>query len=397
VNTSVAQKDFNLTIDQQDEGLTVTWPDGSSRFFHYVWLRTCCYCTQCGNTYAGTWTMQPSDVPLDIKPLQVDNHDNENLVITWPADGHRSTYRFSWLLDNAYHEQDRIGRKHQPILWHSEISAEPPSIDFDQAQNSAEGLLQLLRRLRDYGFVVVRNGPKKAGGAEIVANLIGEMADAAYGKLFDLSPSQNQVTFGNTMNAVPPHTDEAYLYSPPGVNILHCVRPANEGGESLLVDGFYLANQMRKCHPAEFETLTTHSYPFHRIVPEDGVYQRLRARVITLDDDGDVAGFRYHSRTLAPLDVAPEKIIRLHAATSKLSQLMMDPVNQACFKLDVGEAVLFDNHRVMHARKAFSDPHRHMQICNISRESFHLKFRLTTHALGHTAEANQILAAGVAG
>jgi gamma-butyrobetaine dioxygenase len=397
VHASAAQKDANLTIDQQDEGLTVTWPDGSSRFFHYVWLRTCCFCTQCGSTYTGTWTMQPSDVPLDIKPLQVDNQDNENLVITWPTDGHRSTYTFSWLLENAYQKQDRIGRKHHPILWHSNISTRPPSIDFGQAKNSAEGLLELLRQLRDYGFVVVRNGPKKTGGAEIVANLIGELADAAYGKLFDLSPGKNQVTFGNTMNAVPPHTDEAYLYSPPGVNILHCVRPVDEGGESVLVDGFYLANQMREHHPAEFETLTTHSYPFHRIVPDDGVYQRLRAKVITLDDDGDVAGFRYHTRTLAPLDVVPEKVARLHAATSKLSHLMLEPANQACFKLDAGEAVLFDNHRVMHARKAFNDPNRHLQICNISREAFHLKLRLTAYKTGHTAEADQILSAGVSG
>ena len=396
MNAPTTASDVKLTADQQNEGLSVTWADGTRRFFHYVWLRTCCFCAQCGSTYTGTWTMQPSDVSLDIKPLQVECHDNERLNIIWPDD-HRSTYTMSWLLENAYHDQDRIGRKHQPTLWQSDVSTAPPSVDFEQAKESTEGLLQCLRRLRDYGFVVVRNGPRKVGGAEIVANLIGEIADAAYGKLFDLSPSQNQVTFGNTMNPVPPHTDEAYLYSPPGVNILHCVRPAEEGGESVLVDGFSLAGQMREHHRAEFETLTTHSYPFHRIVPDDGVYQRVRAKIITLDDDGDVAGFRYHTRTLAPLDVAPDKVMRLHVAISRLSQLMMDPANQACFKLDAGEAVMFDNHRVMHARKAFNDPSRHLQICNVSREAFHLKLRLTAYQTGHTAEADQILAAGVAG
>lgn len=341
--------------------------------------------------------MQPSDVPLDIRPLQVDCHDNEHLNIIWSNDEHRSTYSLYWLLANAYDEQDRLNRKHQPILWRGDISTEPPSIDFEQANTSTEGLLKCLRQLRDYGFVVVRNGPQKKGGAEIVANLIGDLADAAYGKLFDLSPSQNQVTFGNTMNPVPPHTDEAYLYSPPGVNVLHCLRPADKGGESVFVDGFYLANQMREHHNADFETLTTHSYPFHRVVPDDGVYQRLRAKIITLDDDGDVAGFRYHTRTLAPLDMAPHNLTRLHRAISKLSQLMMKPVNQACIKLNAGEAVMFDNHRVMHARKAFNDPNRYLQICNVSREAFHLKLRLTAYQSGNTIEANQILPSGAKG
>ena len=76
---------------------------------------------------------------------------------------------------------------------------------------------------------------------------------------------------------------------------------------------------------------------------------------------------------------------------------MLDEGNQARFKLEPGDTVLFDNHRVKHSRLGFSDPNRHMQICNVSRERFHQKLRFTAHHLGCRDEANQILAAGVAG
>ena len=386
-----------VSIIENDNGLTLIWPEGFSRFFHYIWLRNCCCCKHCGSTYLGTSTLQPSDVPLDIRPSHVTDCNDGHLEITWSEDGHRSRYLFSWLRDNAYHDEDRLCRKHRPVLWNGAISSEPPAVDFEQAGNSVESRLDFLRKLRDYGFVIVRNGPQRTGSVEVVSGLVGNLADAAYGKIFDLNPDKNKVTFGNTMNFVPPHTDEAYLASPPGINVLHCVRPADHGGESILVDGFYLAGQLRKHSPAHFETLATVSQPFHRIVPDDGVYQYVCAKVFTLDDEDEVVGFRYHTRALAPLNVSPERVVRLHAANSALSRLMLDPANQACFKLAAGEAVFFDNHRVMHARKAFDDPRRHMQICNVSRENFHLKLRMTAHRAGHATEADQVLGAGVAG
>lgn len=36
----------------------------------------------------------------------------------------------------------------------------------------------------------------------------------------------------------------------------HVVKKADKGGESLLLDGFYCADQLRKHHPKEFNILT---------------------------------------------------------------------------------------------------------------------------------------------
>ena len=76
---------------------------------------------------------------------------------------------------------------------------------------------------------------------------------------------------------------------------------------------------------------------------------------------------------------------------------MMDERNHARFRLESGDTVLFDNHRVMHAREGFDDPNRMMRICNVSREQFHEQLRLLAADLGFNAQSNQIMSAGVNG
>lgn len=383
-----------MAVTSEEDGITITWPDGSSRFFHYVWLRSCCYCDTCGHGYDGTFTIQPFEIPLTIRPEELQCLDN-TISITWSGDGHQSQYNVSWLLKNAYAKEDRERRRHRPTLWNSDIEKNIPAVDYRAVLEDDEHCMTFLRHLRDFGFAIVRGGPNNVGSGEAMAALIGEVAESTYGKIFDLNPISNNVSFGNTMNAVPPHTDEAYQHTPPGINVLHCLRPADADGDSVLVDGFYLADQLRQHNPEHFEVLTTIPLSYHRIVPDLGIYHQLCDSVIRLDTNGDVTGFRYHTRSAAPLDVPAEDLMRVHAANMELSRMMSDESNQACYKLQAGEAVFFDNHRVMHARKAFNDPHRHMQILCVPRGSFHLKLRMTAHKLGHPDEADQLLSSGV--
>ena len=56
---------------------------------------------------------------------------------------------------------------------------------------------------------------------------------------------------------------------------------------------------------------------------------------------------------------------------------------------------MFDNHRVLHARTEFSDGQRHLQICNVARETYHERLRLLAASLGLYDEADMVLAAGV--
>lgn len=54
------------------------------------------------------------------------------------------------------------------------------------------------------------------------------------------------------------HTDLPYYDYKPGCNLLHClVQSSNPtGGENLIADGFYVAEQLRQHHPDDFRLLS---------------------------------------------------------------------------------------------------------------------------------------------
>ncbi len=381
-------------VETRADGLRLVWDEHTSHDFHYFWLRSACFCDLCGDSHTGSRRLHPSDVALDVRPQSVEPLSAERLRIVWAPDGHVSEYAFAWLRDYAY---DGERERWRPQLWDSTLAPERVSHPLEAIESSEFAALEFMRCLRDYGIAIVRRENREARGIAAIAALIGEIAAAAYSPVFDLKPSPDVHTYGNTMQPVPPHTDEAYLHTPTGILVLYCVQPARDGGESALVDGFQVATRLRQRDPEAFDLLTRCPQAYHRIVPGAEMDFRTRARAINVDERGELVGFRYHPRAMAPTDVSPELSAALHRANSLLSALILDPSSQLEFQLKTGDAVFFDNHRVMHARRAFTDPARHLQICNVSRDQFHQRLRLTAARLGFDAEARQTLPAGVSG
>ena len=377
-----------------DDGLTLRWSDGYQSFFHAIWLRDCCYCEYCGDSYSSKRYLVPQLIAADtrIDRAEIDAHGN--LEIHWLPQQHLSRYDASWLRSNCYDDDARRERFHQPTLWRAALAESIPSVDFVSARDDREQRMALYRKLRDFGLVRVTGGAAEAGAVEAVAKLIGGLGASAYVPIFDLSPSSSIKTMGNTQREVPPHTDEAFRYAPPGINILGCVRPADDGGESILVDGFAVAAELRRQDPAAFDLLCRHGQTFNRIHPGQ-LDQRGRLRMIALDDRGEVIGIRVHTRAAGPLDLPRDLVLPYYRAHQAFCELMMSPGFQLRFQLGAGEAVMFDNHRVLHARAEFRDPRRFLQICNVDRENFHERLRLLAAELGYPAEANQVLAAGM--
>ncbi len=384
-----------LNVVEHDNGLTVSWNDGHESFFHHIWLRDCCYCDICGDSYSSKRYAVPSDISLDSAPQSVELDDAGGLSVRWAPDGHRSHYDAGWLRRNCYDDASRDLRRHKPRLWDCELSVSQAEVDYGDAMETDSGRLTFYRTLRDFGFVIVRNGPCEPGSVAKVANMIGEMGESAYTQIFDLTPKSNTRTIGNSTRPVPPHTDEAFRFSPPGVNILACVRPAEDGGDTVLTDGFNIASKLRNIEPESFELLATRSHRFHRL-HEGNLDQQANVRMIALDDRQEICGVRIHTRASGPMDLAADDVEPFYKAHHMLCQLMMAPENQIRLRLNAGDTALFDNHRVLHARTDFKDPERLMQICNVSREEFHERLRILARKMGHLEEAEQVLASGMA-
>lgn len=67
----------------------------------------------------------------------------------------------------------------------------------------------------------------------------------------------NAVNLAYTSARLGVHTDLPYYVYPPGVQILHCLRQyqEGEGGESHLVDGFRVADQMKTHYTEHYRIL----------------------------------------------------------------------------------------------------------------------------------------------
>ena len=378
------------TVETEDDGLRIHWGSGGSNFYHYFWLRSACHCDACGDSYTGHRRLHPSDVPVDIEPQSIEEAA-DHLGIDWP-DGHASTYAWEWLRDFAY---DDPARDWSPSLWDGSLDPAQISHNLEAVQASQSDYLAFLRTLRDYGIAVIR--AQDAIGIEAMAGLIGQLATAAYSPVFELKPQKTAHTLGNSTQVVPPHTDESYLHTPTGVLVLYCIQPASDGGESVMVDGFSIAEQLRAKDPDAFDVLSRVPMANHRIVPDAGLEHRTRCRALNVDERGRLVGFRFHPRSMAPIDTPGDLAKQLHQANAELCRLMFDEGNQLEFQLEAGDAVFFDNHRVMHSRQGFSDLDRHLQICNVSRETFHQKLRLTLREQGQLDELRLRLPAGVSG
>ena len=418
-----AQTPLRHVISQIKHGvgqLIIDWADGHQSRFHHLWLRDNCFCSNCGDTWSGRRFVMLTDFAPDTQPASAGLDDEGNLIITWSHDSHQSVYTAAWLRRHCYSPEERERRRCRPVLWDCTLEQQLPVADYAKVNTADTSLLHFYELIRDYGIAVVRGVPTGIEGSQSLATLIGVLDDSGYGEIQDLSPVVDyagddvsevnnetgtyQVTLP-TAAPVPPHNDETFRYAHPGIKCLHCVEPNPEGGGyTIMVDGFRIAEDIRKNAPEAFALLSTIAQTYNRIIGESdaasagygrAVDFRGGGRAICLDVDGNVVGFRYHSRATAPLDLPEDLIEPMYAASYELVSRLNDPAYHLRFRLEAGDAIVFDNHRVLHAREGFSG-RRHLRLFHVEREEFHNRLRLLSRKL-NSDNADKVLASGALG
>ena len=117
---------------------------------------------------------------------------------------------------------------------------------------------QWLSALAAHGATLLRGVPCEEHRVAEVAELIGPLQPQIYGDTVGRAPSEPRpINLAYTGEAIGPHMDLCYYESPPGLQLLHCMRfdDAVAGGESVLIDGFAVGERLRRDDPAAFETL----------------------------------------------------------------------------------------------------------------------------------------------
>lgn len=361
--------------------LVVQWADGSDSRFHWIWLRDACRCSACGAYEKGFRTSKVSDIPDDITAEAV-RIDGADVIVDWP-DGHESRYAGSWLLSNAYDEASRRARAFVPRPWTESIRSDPPRFAFDGVMVGDRAFLDMLYAVRDHGICVIDGAPCEAGWLERLATKVGPIQESNFGRIQDLVIDLAKGEVAQSAVALRPHTDEPYRASPPGILMFHCIQTDVEGaGQSLFVDGFEIAEVLRREDPDGFQALASHGQLFRRHF--DGAVDVIAEfPILSLDAFGNLTGVRINDRVAGPANVPTDAVPVYFRGLKRLAALVEEPRYQLRYTLRPGDIAVFDNHRVLHGRTelTLSGP-RWLQWAQVERGDFHSALRIVADRLG---------------
>ncbi len=372
-----------VTVDHAGATIRIAWADGSKSSFHSVWLRDNCRCEKCGEPVIGRRTSRLTDFPLDIEPASATSETPQTLAIVWGGDGHESRYDAGWLFSHAYDtDAARKRARRLPVLWDNAVLQSPPTIASDIAATD-RGLFDVLRHVRDYGICFVTGGSSENGVLEPFATRFGHLQESNFGRIQDLKIDPTKRGIGNSFEALPLHTDEPYRATPSGILIFHSVQVDPErGGQSQFLDGFKIATILRGEDPEGFEALVNNRQSWRRHFEGD-VDVSAAFPMIALDEFGDVVGIRFNDRVAAPLSLPPDQIEPYYRAYRRLVELSADPRYIIARRLQPGDIAIFDNHRILHGRSAFSlQSERFLQWASVRRGDLYSSLRILADRLG---------------
>ncbi|MEO1190410.1 MAG: TauD/TfdA family dioxygenase [Pseudomonadota bacterium] len=330
-------------------------------------------------------------------------HDGEWLSVTW-EDGATSRHYASWLRDNspapdardpgngqrlfdiallpgevrlrgAWVERDgAVGVSLAPDAHLTRFEAQHLRVEEGQRVTGAASLVTCrwpevrdepaerqtwLAAVVEQGLALLEGLPDDPeAGAEVIA-LFGFPRVTNYGRSFAVitKPDPNNLAYSDA--GLGPHSDNPYRDPVPGLQLLHCLVNEAGGGETILVDGFAVAERLRDTAPDDFDLLTQHAIPFRFRDAE--VDLQARQRVIAQDSRGAVEAIHYNNRSAAPFDLPEAVMADYYRAYRHFGALLWEPDLQRRFRLQPGQLLTFDNRRLLHGRSAIeTDGARHL-------------------------------------
>ncbi len=333
--------------------------------FPAVWLRDNCPCPECQDPGSGQKLKDITQIPNDLG-VAASADAGESVLVTFAPDGHRSAFSRSWLASHALDGYaDGDGRtEDDKELWLAADLDLPQTTwarYLDRPADRIRALEDMLRR----GFVLLHDVPPEPGMVLEVAASFGFVRETNYGRLFDVRVEPEPGNLAFTSRAVQPHTDNPYRDPAPTVQLLHCLRTADDGGDTGLVDGFAAAVARRTADAESFVTLARTPVPFGYIDKETEL--RASLPLIQLSPRGRIRGVRFNNRSARPLRLPYTEVTAFYAAYRRWAELLARPERKLNLRLAPGDCLILDNTRVLHARTAFDmtagSPGRHLQGC----------------------------------
>ncbi|MEM8500472.1 MAG: TauD/TfdA family dioxygenase [Pseudomonadota bacterium] len=336
-------------LEQREQALRLTTSD-EELLLPFAWLRDNCQCEQCFVPSLGEKTFALAS--LNEAPTVANAAEQgDTLLIHW-SDGHQSQFTLPWLIQR----QRRDSTAWQG--WRSGFSL--PECDFESFAREDACAEEAIARFSLSGALLLKNAPCETGAMELLQHRLGPIREVVFGRLHSVVLDPGGYNIALTSLALPPHSDLASMSHPPSLQGLHMISNQCSGGESIIVDGWAVAESLRAEHPDWFDLLCTTSVPFR--IFDRRHETRSFGPVISLNTANEIRGFRYSNQTMQALPLNTPCLDEFYKAYTELSRRILSAKWQHLFRLNTGEMLLVHNHRVLHGRTAFrADGERHLE------------------------------------
>ena len=233
-------------IEKNSSYLKIIWNDGEESKFNYMWLRDNCPTAHDKDSRHRMFNIL--EVSQEINPKNYSINNDGKLEIEWSEGNHKSYYDPKWLRDNCYTIKNNSKYVSPYQLWDKSLENNFDSIciNHDEILSSDEGLIKWLELLHHKGIAIVKNSPVEKKSAFPVLNRISHTRETFFNTPFEVInvPKPNNSAY--TAHALRNHMDLPWFELPPGYQFLHCLINAAKGGDSSAIDGFAVADYLRK-------------------------------------------------------------------------------------------------------------------------------------------------------
>ena len=357
-----------MKLEIFENNVVLVNPSNENFEIHPLWLRERVKTKNLVDKYNDQRLYDPSQLDQNLK-IKKATMSNGHLNVEF-TDG----VKFEYEVNNLLYEIDKKEPLENIILWNSDLEKKPTAI-YEEDIFEKKEMYDLLQDFYKYGFVIFKKVPVEDNYIVNFANSIGTIRPTNFGESFSVKsvPEPNDLAY--TSIALTPHTDNPYRKPIPCIQLLHCLENEVKGGLSTLVDGFAVAEHLRKNHKEIFDILTKVKVRF-RFVDKTIILENW-GELIELDESKKIKQVRYSTR----LDYVPaleKKELKLFYEARKLiSDLYASSKFEIRFRLNKGDLLMMDNHRLLHGRTSYdvSEGKRYLKGCYIDHDSTEGKLR----------------------
>ena len=307
----------------------------------FLWLRDNCQCDKCRITETQEKQFLLHTVPVDISPQSVEIKD-EKIFVLWP-DNHQSVIPLNQI------EESGKPRYPEQKSWTSRFT--PRRFDWSKFLEDDEIALKTLTNFVSFGAIILKNAPKEPDSLEVLSKRFGPIHETLFERIHNVSIEGYGYSVAHTSKEIPPHNDFASYKSQPSIQILHMLENECEGGDSIIVDGWEVVEDLRKDNPEYFNILKEFNVPFRQFDENNETYTV--APMINCSSDGTIESFRFSNHLMQMIDPSRDGLKNFYKAYHETSKRVLDTKYRSTFRLNAGEALIVASVRVLHGRESF--------------------------------------------